>query len=106
MKLHHKSTSIGNSQRIRILRCLALEYWRGLASGANFIGKDLRRCLIHDDIVVIWNFPRLPMVRRQEPRHIFKNHLFQLRHDGFRGRVSQLVASLADLQAPSPNDSM
>jgi len=49
-------------------------------------------------IVVIWNFPRLAMVRRQEPRPIFKTHLFQLCHDDFRGRVSQLVASLADPQ--------
>ena len=47
----------------------AAEYWKGLASGANFLGRDLRQCLavIHDDIVEIWNFPSLPMVRRHGP---------------------------------------
>jgi ABC-type multidrug transport system fused ATPase/permease subunit len=67
------------------------KYWRSLASGANFMGKDLRRCLevIHDDIVVIWNFPQLSMLRR----------------NSFRGKVSKLVDDLAD-QGPSPNDSI
>lgn len=64
------------------------KYWRGLASGANFFGKNLQLCLevIHDDIVVIWNFPRLSM----------------LCHDNFRGKISQLVAGLAEPQGPSP----
>ena len=50
------------------------EYWRGLASGANFLGKDLRQCLevIHDDIVDIWNFPSLPFVRRRDPGLSFR----------------------------------
>jgi len=67
------------------------KYWRGLASGVNFMGKDLRRCLevIHDDIVVIWNFPQLPMLRR----------------NNFRGRISKLVGDLAD-QVSSPNDNI
>jgi hypothetical protein len=36
------------------------------------MGKDLRRCLevIHDDIVIIWNFPSLDMVRFNEPSPI------------------------------------
>ena len=50
----------------------AAEYWKGLASGANFLGRDLRQCLavIHNDIVEIWNFPSLPMVRRHGPSPI------------------------------------
>jgi hypothetical protein len=61
-------------QHMHILRCLAVEYWRGLASGVNFLGKDLRRCLevIHDDIVSVWNFPNLPMVRRHGPSLILR----------------------------------
>jgi hypothetical protein len=50
----------------------AAEYWKGLASGTNFMERDLRQCLavIHDDIVEIWNFPSLPMVRRHGPSPI------------------------------------
>ena len=53
---------------------VAAEYWKGLASGANFMGRDLRQCLgvIHDDIVEIWNFPSLPMVRRHGPSPILR----------------------------------
>ena len=39
------------------------------------MGKDLRRCLevIHNDIVEIWNFPQLTMVRHHEPNPIFQS---------------------------------
>ena len=36
----------------------SLEYWKGLASGTNFIGQNFKSCLevIHVDIVTVWNF--------------------------------------------------
>lgn len=42
------------------------------------MGKDLRRCLevIHNDIVDIWNFPQLTMVRRHELSLIFESQFF------------------------------
>ena len=73
------------------------------------MGKDLRRCLevIHNDIVDIWNFPQLTMVRRHELSLIFESQFFffQLRRDNFRGKVSKLVDGLAD-QSASPNSNM
>jgi hypothetical protein len=73
------------------------------------MGKDLRRCLevIHNDIVEIWNFPQLAMVRRHELSPVFESHFFffQLRRDNFRGKISKLVDDLAD-QSPSPNSNM
>jgi len=35
-----------------------LEYWNGLAFGANFLGKKLEACLevLHVDIIKVWNF--------------------------------------------------
>ena len=63
----------------------AAEYWKDLASGANFLGRDLRQCLeiIHDDIA---NFPSLPMVRRHE----FSPILRLINRFSYLMRVSEL----------------
>jgi hypothetical protein len=39
-----------------LMACL-IEYWSGLASGANFPGRTILECLevIHKDIIVVWN---------------------------------------------------
>ncbi|KIJ35988.1 hypothetical protein M422DRAFT_782383 [Sphaerobolus stellatus SS14] len=65
-------------------------YWKGLASGTNFVGKSLKSCLgvIHIDIVVVWAF---------DDPHGY------LRSNEFRTLMYSLVNDLADPQPQKPN---
>ncbi|KDQ56679.1 hypothetical protein JAAARDRAFT_194652 [Jaapia argillacea MUCL 33604] len=69
------------------------KYWRGLASGAQFLGKTLEPCLqaLHSDIVAVWNFSNVGAY---------------LETTVFKGNVSKVVQDLADPETPNPNDAL
>ncbi|KDQ56951.1 hypothetical protein JAAARDRAFT_47669 [Jaapia argillacea MUCL 33604] len=69
------------------------KYWRGLASGAQFLGKTLEPCLqaLHSDIVAVWNFSDVgPYLETM----------------AFKANVSKVVQDLADPEIPNPNDAL
>jgi hypothetical protein len=65
------------------------KYWKGLASGTNFLGQNFKNCLevIHVDIVTVWNF--------NDPyRHLLSTE--------FQTRMYDLVNKLANRAPPNP----
>ena len=72
-------TITGKGKRVSGLCSLSMffnrnsEYWKAIASGIQFLGLSLRKCLftMHKDIVTVWNIPYLDEVCTVYLEHIF-----------------------------------
>jgi hypothetical protein len=81
------------------MACL-VEYWSGLASGANFPGGSILECLevIHKDIIVVWdlNDPYKVLLLQAYLRRTFKPYCAQnLQSKEFKALMSNMVSDIA-----------